>query len=88
MLQNRHTAGFAHCTNIRRLRQMRDWRAVPGVGLTEMHVRHRLVDEVLVVVSPSYRPGHKRETSLHPTNWIQLPPWALRQDQGKTPTWR
>jgi hypothetical protein len=65
---SRHTMHFTHCTNISRLRQVRTRRAVPGVRLTEMNVRHRRVNEVLVVVSPSYKTGHKRQKALVLTN--------------------
>jgi hypothetical protein len=71
-MQDRHIMHFTHCTNIRRLRQVRNRRAIPGVGLTEMNVRHRRVNEVLVVVSPSYKIGHKRQKGFMLTTCIQV----------------
>ena len=71
-MQSRHTMHFTHCTNIRRLRQVHNWGAVPGVGLMEMNVRHRRVNEVLVVVSPSCKTGLKRQNRFSLTIQLQI----------------
>ena len=57
-MQSRHTMRFTHCTNIRRLRQVRNWGAVPIVRLIEANLRRRRgIWQVVNVFRPRSMPG-------------------------------
>jgi hypothetical protein len=54
-------------------RQVSNLAAMPVLGLMEMNVRQRRRNEVLVVVSPSYRTGHKRQNGFTLANRLEIP---------------
>ena len=57
-MQSRHTMRSTHCTNIRRLRQVRNWGAVPIVRLIEANLRRRRgIWQVVNVFRPRSMPG-------------------------------
>ena len=72
--QQRLAEHFLQCTCVWGVWQVPNLDAVPAMGLKEIGLRQRSGNRLAVVVSPSYKIGHKRQKAFVLTNRMPILP--------------